>query len=315
MHAMRARITATAVGAVLLAALGGPLLAEPIATVNGQPVEQQALYEYMLKRYGSRSLLNLITAEAIRQEAAKKGVTVTEAEIDAEIARKRETLDTTAVESGVDFDMMLFSQGDTLPLFRDGERTLLLLKKLVAKDVSVPDERVQEYYRTHLAEFKIREGMKVSFIRMDDREQMSQVRQSIIAGELTFEAAAQQFSNDAYTKAGGGKVDRWIPRGTTPFVQAAYSLLKDGDVSEIVPFPNLGYYLVRRDQYVRDYQLDFDEVKDEIRDLLVTQTTQGLAAAQQRELMKGAQIKFLLQWPEGSFMPPKPEEAASPGNP
>ncbi len=309
MHAMRAGAMASAVGVGLLLVVGAPLLAEPVATVNGQPVDQQALYEYMLKRYGSRSLLNLIAAEAIRQEAAKQGLTVTDADVDAEIQRKREAIDTTAIESGVDFDMMLFSQGDTLPLFRDSERTLILLKRLIAKDVSVPDERVQEYYRTHLADFKIREGMKVSFIRMDDRDQMSEVRQSIIAGELTFEAAAKQYSNDPYTKDAGGKVDRWLPRGDTPFVQAAYSLLNDGDVSDIVPFPNLGYYLIRRNQYVRDLQLDFDEVKDDIREVLVTQVTQGLAAAKQRELMKAAGIKFVLQWPEGSFMPPKPEDA------
>jgi len=310
---MRAKAVASAIGAVLLLALGAPLLAEPVATVNGQPIEQQALYEYMLKRYGSRGLLNLITAEAIRQEAAKQGITVTDAEVDAEIARKRETVDMSAIETGVDFELMLFSQGDTLSLFRDGERSLLLLKRLVAKDVSVPDERVQEYYRTHLADFKIREGMKVSYIRMDDKSQLSELRQSIIAGEQTFEAAAKQYSNDKYTKDNGGKLDRWLPRGESPFVQAAYSLLKDGDVSEIVPFPNLGYYLVRRDQYVRDYQLDFDEVKGDIHDMLETQTTQGLAAAKQRELMKAADIKFLLQWPGGSFMPPKPDDAAAAG--
>jgi foldase protein PrsA len=304
------RITFGSVIAVLLLfVVGGAVLAEPVATVNGQPVEQQAFYEYMLKRYGSRSLLNLIAAEAIRQAAAKQGLTVTEAEVDAEVAKKRQTFDQQAVETGVDFDMMLLSQGDTLPLFRDSERTLLLLKRLVAKEVSVSDERVQEYYRTNLASFKIREGMKVSFIRMDDGDQMTEVRQSIIAGELTFEAAAKQYSNDPYTKDAGGKVDRWIPRGNSPFVQAAYALLKDGDVSEILPFPSLGYYLIRRDQYVRDLQLDFDEVKGDIHELLVTQVTQALAAAKQRELMKAAKIDFLLQWPEGAFMPPKPEEA------
>jgi parvulin-like peptidyl-prolyl isomerase len=225
----------------------------------------------------------------------------------------------TAVETGVDFDMLLFSQGDTLVLFRESERTLLYLKRLVAADVQVADERIQEHYRTHVADFKIREGMRVSFIRMDDRDQMTEVRRSTIAGELAFEAAAKQYSNDPYTKDAGGKLDRWIGRGNTPFLQAAYSLLKDGDVSEIVPFPGLGYYLIRRDQYVRDYQLDYDEVKDDIRVLLETQMTQALAAAKQRELMKAAGVEFLLQWPEGAFMPPKPDQPAAPagggGNP
>ncbi|MBM3497520.1 MAG: hypothetical protein FJX74_02510 [Armatimonadetes bacterium] len=298
---------------LLLAVLGGPLVAAPVATLNGEPIDQQALYEFMLKRYGSQSLLKLMTAEAIRQEAVKRSVTVTDAEVEAEIARKRNLVNATAIETGIDFDMMLFSQGETLPLFRESELTRLRLKRLVAKEVSVPDERVQEYYRTHVAEFKIREGMKVSYLRMDDRDQMTEVRQSIIAGELTFEAAAKQYSNDPLTKDAGGKLDRWLPRGNSPFVQAAFGLLKDLDVSEIVPFPNLGYYLIRRDQYVRDLQLDFDEVKEDIREHLIAEVTQGLVGAKQRELMKAAKMDFLLQWPEGSFLPPKPEEGTEGG--
>ncbi|MBM3476706.1 MAG: hypothetical protein FJX75_25825 [Armatimonadetes bacterium] len=300
-----------------LAACAG---AEPAATVNGQPIDQQTLYEYMLKRHGSIALVNLITAEAIRQAAEKAGVKVTDADVDASIAKKRETFDRTAIETGVDFDIMVFSQGNTLTTFRESERTLLLLKGLVAKDVKITDEAVQEYYRTHLGDYKLKEGMKVSYIRMDDLDKMKEVRKAVIAeeGGLTFEAAAKQYSNDPYTKDSGGKVDRWVGRGETPFLQAAYSLLKDGDTSDIVPFPGLGYYLIRRDQYARDYQLDFDEVKGEIREFLETQTTQNLAAAQQRELMKAADIKFQLTWPEGSFLPPKPPEAPKPpgaGNP
>jgi foldase protein PrsA len=297
-----------AVGWVLAACAG----AEPAATVNGTPVDQQVLFQYMLKRHGSRSLVNLITAEVIRQAAEKAGVKVTDAEVDASVAKKRETWDRTAIETGVDFEIAIFSQGDTLTTFRESERTLLLLQGLVAKDVKIADEAVQEYYRTHLADYKVKEGMKVSFIRMDDLDQMTEVRKAVIAGGITFEQAAKQHSNDPYTKDNGGKVDRWLGRGNTPFLQAAYSLLKDGDTSEIMPFPGLGYYLVRRDQYVRDYQLDFDEVKADIRELLETQTTQNLAAAKQRELMKAADIKFLLTWPEGSFMPPKPPEAPKP---
>lgn len=300
--------TALFCGGLLCFAQGG--MAAPVATVNGQPIDQQALYEYMLKRYGSRSLINLISAEAIRQAAEKQGIQVTEAEIDGSIAAKRRTFDLTAIETGADFEAMLFAQGDTLQTFRESERTLLLLKRLVAKDVNITDEAVQAYYQARVGEFKIREGMKVSYIRMDDREQLSEVRQSIVAGEQTFEEAAKKYSNDPLTRDAGGKLDRWLGRGNTPFLQAAYSLLSDGDYSDIVPFPGLGYYLIRRDQYVRDYQLDFDEVKGEIRELLETQTVQRLAAAKQQELMRAAKIEFLLEWPEGSFMPPKSGEAA-----
>jgi foldase protein PrsA len=311
--------------AILLTALaiGGPLLAigalagaDPLATVNGQPIEQQTLYEYMLKRSGSRSLYNIIVALVIQQAAEKQGIKVTDAEVDAAVAKNRENFDKLSVETGADFDMVLFSQGDTLTTFRESELTLLQLKRLVAKDVNITDDAVQEYYRTHLADFKLPEGMKVSYIRMRDEAKLKELRQAIVAGTTTLEEAAKEYSDDPATKDAGGKLDSWLLRGgqeATPFQQAAYALQRDTDLSDVVIFPPLGYYLIRRDQYVRDYQRDFDEVKGEIREALETQTTQRLAAAKQRDLLKAAAIKFLLTWPEGSFLPPKIDEVAKPG--
>jgi parvulin-like peptidyl-prolyl isomerase len=165
-------LTALAIGG-LLVAIGALAGAEPLATVNGQPVEQQTLYEYMLKRSGSRSLYNIIVALVIQQAADKQGIKVTDAEVDAAVAKNRQDFDRVSVEAGADFDMVLFSQGDTLSTFRESERTLLELKKLVAKDVNITDEAVQEYYRTHLADFKLREGMKVSYIRMRDKPKLT----------------------------------------------------------------------------------------------------------------------------------------------
>jgi parvulin-like peptidyl-prolyl isomerase len=290
---MRASLHRT-LAALLAALAAAALLAEPVATVNGKPIDQTTLYEYMLKRYGSRSLVNLITAEVIRQAAEKQGITCTDAEIDAGIAKKRRSMDLTAVETGADFDMIMLLQGDTETILRESERTLILLKKMVAKDATLTDQRVQEYYQQHAAEFRLKEGMRVSYVRMDDKDKLSEVRQNVVAGNLTFAAAAAQFSNDTATNASGGQLDRWLRRGETAFLKAAFSLLADGDTSDIIGMPRLGYYLIRRDQYAR------------------------LAFAKQRELMKAAKAEFLLQWPDGTFAPlksPDDAAAAAPGQP
>jgi parvulin-like peptidyl-prolyl isomerase len=145
--------------------------------------------------------------------------------------------------------------------------------------------------------------MKVSFIQFETAEKASEVRQSIIAGQITFENAAKQFSTDRYTKENGGKLRDWVQRTQTPFSQAAFGLLQDGDVSDVVEYPGLGYFLIRRNSYVRNYQIDFDEVKDDLKALMIQELTQRLAAAKQDELMKAADIKIVVQWPEGSVVP------------
>lgn len=307
------RITALVLLACLLwIAPASPLNAEPVATVNGQPVDQADLYTYMIKRHGYRSLLNLITAEVIRQEAAKQGVTVADQEIDESIARKRKSLDITAIETGADFNAILASEGQTLQMFRESERTLLLLKKMVKSEAQVTDDQVRDHYQKNQDDFKLREGMRVSYIRVDDAEKATELRQNIINGNLALEQAAREFSTDPYTKDQGGKLDRWLARGRTPFLQAAFGLQQDNDVSDVVRFPGLGFYLIRRDKYVRDYQLDFDDVKDEIRDFLTNQVTQRLALAKQRELLKAADVKFLIEWPEGTWPPDAGERLSAP---
>ena len=313
MHTMRATATVITLS-LLIAPIPSSAPAAPVATVNGQAIDQAELYTYMVKRHGYRSLLNLITAAVIGQEAAKQGITVTDEEVEANITRKRESLERTAIETGANFDAMLASQRQTLEMFREGERTLLLMKKMVQDEAQVTDDQVREHYQKNQNEYKLREAMRVSYIRVDDAGKATEIRQNIINGNVTFEEAAREYSSDPYTRDSGGKLDRWLARGRTPFLQAAFALQLNGDVSDVVPFPGLGLYLIRRDEYVRDHQLDFDDIKDELKELLTDQLTQRLALAKQRELLTAADVKFLIDWPEGTWPPDAgerltPEEA------
>jgi len=291
--------------------------AESVLSVNDETIDSSALYAYMVKRHGFRSLLNLLSEAVIEQEAAKKGITVTDAEIDALIQERRDELNKTAVETGVNFDSMLAGRGQTLGMFREGERSLMLIKKMVADDVDITDAKVREHYEKNQQNFRLKEAMKVSYIRLHDPdpekltallEEVRTLRQQVIAGDLNFEQAAREYSACPYTKADGGKLDRWLMRGRTPFLEAAFKLLQDGDISDPVLYPGLGFYLIRRDDYVRDYVLDFDEVSVELENVLRTEQVQQLVAAEQRKLLEAADVKWLIDWPEGSF---KPEDLSS----
>ena len=47
-----------------------------------------------------------------------------------------------------------------------------------------------------------------------------------------------------------------------------------------------------------------------MKNLLVSDMTNNVARAKQYELIKAAKIDILVKWPEGTILPPKPEEAA-----
>ncbi len=318
MSALRTAALAAALAGLLLSAVAPSAVAQPIANVNGKPIDQAALYEYMLKRIGYTSLESLILVEVVRQEAEKRGIAITEKEIDDEIARKRELLDRTAVQTGMTFDVLVASSGQTPEMYRDTERTLLMLKRMVQDKVKVTDDDIRDRYQRSQSTFLLHEAMRVSFIRFDDARKATEVRQDIIAGKVKFEDAVRQYSTDPFTKDQGGKLADWLARGQTPFLKAAFALLEDGDLSDLVPWPGMGLYLIRRDRYVRDYQLDFDEVKDDLRSAMTQEATSNLMRAKQDELIKAAKIEILVQWPPGSILPPPPEQGASgtsPGHP
>jgi len=315
MSGSRTAALVAALISLLLPAVGRPAAAEPVAKVNGKPIDQAALYELMLKRVGYTSLQALIGAEVVRQEAERRGITVSEKEIDDEIARKREGLDRAAVQTGMTFDAFVASSGQTPGMFRDNERILLLLKKMVQDKVKVTDDDVRDYYQKNQNAFKLHEAMRVSYIRFDDARKATEVRQDIVAGKIKFEDAARQYSTDPFTKDKGGRLEDWLGRGRTPFLNAVYELLQDGDYSDVIPWPGMGLYLIRRDRYVRDYQLDFDEVKNDVKDMMTQDITGNLVRARQDELMKAAKIETLVQWPPGSILPPAPENEPAPGTP
>ena len=155
MPATKRRPAAALCGALLLAAICTSDHAEPVLSVNGQNIDSSALYEYMVKRHGYRSLLSLLTAEVIRQAAEREGITVADEEVDAAIENQREALDGTAIETGADFETMLRSRGQTLETFRESERTLLLVKKMVADEVEVTDEKISDHYNLNPDQFKL----------------------------------------------------------------------------------------------------------------------------------------------------------------
>src|SRR5262245_49883882 len=56
-----------------------------VAEVNGVPITRQELAEELLTRYGNKQLKLLINRRIIEQECAKRGIVVTEAELEAEL--------------------------------------------------------------------------------------------------------------------------------------------------------------------------------------------------------------------------------------
>lgn len=137
-------------GSAIMAALATQMpsvwdLSEPAATVNGVPVTKGELLERLLAEFGEETLKQLITLKLLEQEAQKEGITVTEEEVEkrfAQLKAQREEL-AKKLERGRLSDVTL----------RDEAKKLLLLERLVSKQVTVKEEELRDFYKRHFVRY------------------------------------------------------------------------------------------------------------------------------------------------------------------
>lgn len=120
-----------------------------VATVNGKPISRYAVVSDLEKQNGKGVVDNLVTKELILQEAAKKDVSVTQADIDAELGKIEEDLKA----QGQTLDQVLTMQGLTREDVTENLQIKLYIEKILNEKVQVSDEDAQKYFDENKATF------------------------------------------------------------------------------------------------------------------------------------------------------------------
>ena len=214
-----------------------------LVRVNGQPITEAELESLMVsrqippeKRAGLRRpfLEQLVDQRLMQAFLAERKATASELELEAEIRRIRELIE----RSGETPEAVLGRLGYTEDGLRE-ELALPLAWRSYARLLITPG-RLREYWAKHRRRF---DGTQVraSQIFVKARtpaeqkvalETLRGLRERIVAGEISFAAAAREHSQ-APTAAAGGDVG-WFPfRGEMPagFARAAFGI-KTGEISE-----------------------------------------------------------------------------------
>lgn len=259
--------------------LGGVLADEIVATVNGEEITEAELIAELEQRYGYPVRESLIEKLIVEQGAANKNLTCTEDEIDEAFEKAQEQINERARQTRESFEMWLVRQHLTRAALRDRLRMQILLEKMVKPEVVVTEEDVNKWYEQNAAQLEQSEAMKVSFIVFKTQEEAESAKGQIAADEITWEEAAKQYNLDPYGRENGGLLG-YVPRGEKKFQQVAFELHEDGDISE--PFQDeMGWHLIRREEYRPSGIPRFEEVEDDIRQML---TASRLATAAQTRL-------------------------------
>jgi foldase protein PrsA len=288
-----AAVAVVALIAVLLIPSGNK---ETLATVNGEKITRQDLNEYMFSQIGKPVLNNMINETLIDQEAKKAGITVTEADIDAEIDKMIKSY-----PSPEQFEFSLAQSGMSLSDLKNQMKTDLKIRKILEPTITITDEEIKKTYDENKESFATPEQVKASHILVETKEDAEAILKELKGG-ADFATMAKEKSKDGSASQGGDL--GYFGRGdmVPEFEEAAFKL-NVGEISEVVQ-SNFGFHIIKVTDKKAAATPTFEEKKEEIREQLVNmQMGQKVPEWMQKIQADAKIVNKLEEKPEASATP------------
>lgn len=146
------------------------------AMVNGSPVSRLSVISELEKTAGKKALDTIITKKLLNDEAKKKGVVITNDEVNAEIAKIEEQIKT----QGGTLDAVLTQQGMTRKDMAEQISLQKKLEKLIADKIQVSDEEAA----------KLLADSKVAVPKGEEEKYKAQAKEQIRGQKLNDAAGA-----------------------------------------------------------------------------------------------------------------------------
>ncbi len=136
--------------------------------------------------------------------------------------------------------------------------------------VKVTEDDVKKYYEENKEQFVTGESVNASHILVSSEEEALDVLAKINSGEMTFEAAAQEYSSCPSKDAGGNLGD--FGRGQmVPEFDTAVFEMNVGEVTAAPVKTQFGYHLIKLNAKTASKTLDLAEIRGELEQMLFSE--------------------------------------------
>jgi len=250
-----------------------------------------------------RELLDqLIAYRLLTQEAASRGLSATDAEIDSEVAFVQAQFPTAEA-----FAQALAQQQSTLEEFRTETGRQLAVGRLidaaVSSQVEVTPEEVTAFYEANPDQFREGAQVRASHILIateandadaidDARARAQDVLAQVEAGG-DFAALAREYSDDPGSGPSGGDLGYFGQGAMVPeFEQAAFAL-QPGETSGLVQ-SQFGFHIIRVVDRQPERMMPLDDVRDQLQQYLQGQGEQEATQAFIARLRDEGDVEVLI---------------------
>ncbi len=128
--------------------------------------------------------------------------------------------------------------------------------------IEISDEEAKKYYDVTISQYRINEQISARHILVDSLEKAQEIRNSILAGDITFEEAARTHSTCPSKEEGGDLGYFEHGQMVKEFDEAAFAAAL-GEVTEPVQ-TQFGWHLIKVEDRKEAGERPFEEVKEQI---------------------------------------------------
>jgi parvulin-like peptidyl-prolyl isomerase len=198
-----------------------------MALVNGKDVSRQALADACIQRYGENVLESLVNKRLITNHCANHNITVTQAEIDAEIDRMAKRFQLGREQW---LSMLEKERGVTAQEYaRDIVWPTLALRKLADKELQVTPAEIQKAYEQEFGPM-----VRARLIAVSDAAKARQIHAQLTANPDSFAKVAIEHSEDVNSASIGGMIQPIRRHVGDPAIEAEAFRLQQGQISAII---------------------------------------------------------------------------------
>jgi foldase protein PrsA len=292
-QAARAPRSQTGVEQVVRAARSKPVVPSSglVAKVNGQPISHAELVEACLRRHGEVVLGELINRRIIEQECAKRHVSISPEEIDAEI-------EASAKRAGMSREGLLKIYEDERgvnleTLVKDVIWPRLALKRLAGTRVEVSPTELQESFEANFGA-RVRARMIMCNDKRRALEAWEQARQALDKGHPEeFTRLVHEYSDDPASRPLDGRISPIHKYSGMQALEDAAFNLREGELSGVIEVGNYYVILLCEGQTTPD-EVTLDEVRDKLYEDIYRKKVEQAALNVFAELKDASRIENLM---------------------
>ena len=229
---------------------------ESVATVAEEHITRQEWLTAMEQRYGKEVLQTLVSERVMLEAAKKNNITVSDEEVDIELALMRTVKDST--------DTTIQSLSDKE--LREYIRTQLILEKVLTYDVVINDEDIKNYYEENKAIYDVPTAYRTSIIVSETEEEAEEVVKELEDGS-EFGVLARERSLDRISASLDG--DLGYVTGSVeeqdPAIIKAAKKVKENEVSDVFELQDGHFAVIYVSEIQKGHSFKLKDVKENIK--------------------------------------------------